>query len=325
MAQGATSTQVLHDSLELARLADRLGYTRLWYAEHHNMPLIASTSPEILIGQAAQVTSRIRVGSGGIMLPNHAPLKVAESFKMLEALFPGRIDLGIGRAPGTDPVTARALRGQSGRDVEDFPAQLAELTAFAAGTFPDAHPYRSVRAMPQDVDLPPIWLLGSSGYSAHLAAHLGTGFGFAAHFSELPPDGPMLAYRERFVPSSSYSKPHAILTVSAVVADTDEEAQYLASSIMLSLVLFRTGKPAQLVSPETALAHPFTPMERAIWEHVLGMQIIGSPATVRRQIDELVARTAADEVMVTTSTYRQADRLRSFELLAQAYDLPVMA
>jgi luciferase family oxidoreductase group 1 len=321
MSQGTSSHQVLQNSLELARRADRLGYTRLWYAEHHNMPLIASTTPEIMIALAAQATTRIRVGSGGVMLPNHAPLKVAETFKMLEALYPGRIDLGIGRAPGTDPVTARALRRFAADGADDFPRQLAELEAFAAGAFPQGHPLASVMAMPLDVALPPIWLLGSSGYSAQIAAQLGTGFGFAAHFSELPPAGPMRAYRDRFQPSEAYEQPHAILTLSVIAAETDEEAERLAESTLLSLVRFRTGRPATMVSPEEALAYPYSPLELAVREQVRAMQIVGSPASVKARIAALVAETAADEVMLSTNVFHQADRLRSLELVATAFGL----
>ncbi len=184
VSSGSNSTQALRNTLDLARLVDRLGYRRYWLAEHHNMPTIASSTPEVMIGHVANVTERIRVGAGGIMLPNHAPLKVAETFRVLEALHPGRIDLGIGRAPGTDPVTAVALRGpRGGAGAEDFSEQFGELLAFSGGGFPEGHPFRSVVAVPEEVELPPIWLLGSSGYSGQAAGEMGHGYAFASHFS----------------------------------------------------------------------------------------------------------------------------------------------
>jgi len=248
---------------------------------------------------------------------------VAESFKMLEALFPRRIDLGIGRAPGTDPVTAMALRRTEDTfgTEDDFPEQLAHLLAFDQGNFPDGHPFRSVRAMPDDVALPPIWLLGSSGYSARLAAMLGRGFGFAAHFSPEPPEGPMLAYRHGFRSGGALEQPHAILTVSVICADTTAEARGLAASMELTWAKLRSGRPGKLASPEEALAHPYSPVERAAIEAYRQMQIVGDPPTVKARIDALVARTRADEVMVTTATHDPAARLRSYELLAREHGL----
>src|ERR687896_1950666 len=203
VSSDSDGAQALRNTLDLARLADRLGYERYWLAEHHNLPSIASSAPEIMIGHVASVTRRIRVGAGGIMLPNHAPLKVAETFRVLEALHPGRIDLGIGRAPGTDPVTATALRrSPDGLDAEDFPQQFAELLAFSGDGFPEDHPFRFVIAMPSDVGLPPIWLLGSSGYSARVAGEMGFGYAFASHFSPADPAPAMRAYRESFESSS---------------------------------------------------------------------------------------------------------------------------
>ena len=221
----------LHNSLDLARLAERLGYTRYWLAEHHNLANIASSSPELMIGQIAAATSRIRVGSGGVMLPNHAPLMVAERFKVLEALFPGRIDLGLGRAPGTDPVTSYALRArQDPRAGDEFLERFQELLLLENGGFPEGHPFRNVRAMPADVALPPIWLLGSSGYSAELAAAFGLGFAFAHHFADYDAAGAMLSYRERFKPSATLARPYAILATAAVAADNDAEAERIAAS-----------------------------------------------------------------------------------------------
>src|SRR5829696_3103305 len=231
VSSGSNGTQALRNTLELARLADQLGYERYWLAEHHNLPSIASSAPEIMIGQVASVTERIRVGAGGIMLPNHAPLKVAETFRVLEALHPKRIDLGIGRAPGTDLVTARALRRSPDMlKAEDFPQRLGELLAFSGEGFPEDHPFRSVVAMPADVGLPPIWLLGTSGYSARKAGQMGFGYGFAAHFLSADPAPAMRAYRESFEPSEYFACPSAILALAVVCGETDEHARMLASS-----------------------------------------------------------------------------------------------
>ncbi len=217
---GASGAVSLRNSLDLAQLADRLGYTRYWVAEHHNLPSVASSAPEIMIGQIAAVTKHMRIGSGGVMLPNHAPLMVAERFKVLEALFPGRIDLGLGRAPGTDPVTSFALRRRQD-NADDFLERFQELILFERRGFPQGHPFSTVYAMPKDIALPPIWLLGSSGYSAQLAAMVGMGFAFAHHFSDHDAGGPMLAYREQFQPSTTLERPHAILGCAVVCADSD--------------------------------------------------------------------------------------------------------
>src|SRR6516162_5639017 len=243
----------LHNSLDLARRADSLGYKRYWLAEHHNLANIASSSPDIMIGQVAAVTSRIRVGSGGVMLPNHAPLMVAERFKVLEALFPGRIDLGLGRAPGTDPVTSYALRRRqdAGGD-DDFLERFRELLLFESNAFPQGHPFRSVRAMPQDVPLPQIWLLGSSGYSAQLAAMVGVGFSFAHHFADHDAVAAMLSYRDRFKPSSALATPYAILACAAVCADSEAEAERLAATIDLNFVRRSRGEYLPLASPQEA-------------------------------------------------------------------------
>src|ERR671915_1719084 len=265
VSSGSNSTHALRNTLDLARLTDRLGYQRYWLAEHHNLPSIASSAPEVMIGHVANETERIRVGAGGIMLPNHAPLKVAETFRVLEALHSGRIDLGIGRAPGTDPVTATALRrSQDGLEAEDFPQRFGELLAFADDGFPEDHPFRSVVAMPADVGLPPIWLLGSSGYSARAAGQMGFGYGFAAHFSPADPAPAMRAYRESFESSESFERPSAILAVAVVCGETDEHARMLAASMELAWVRMRSGKPGPLPSPEEALAYPYAPAERRL-------------------------------------------------------------
>ena len=321
VSSGSNGAQALRNTLELARLADRLGYERYWLAEHHNLPTIASSAPEIMIGHVANVTERIRVGAGGIMLPNHAPLKVAETFRVLEALHSGRIDLGIGRAPGTDPVTATALRrSQDGLGAEDFPERFGELLAFSGDGFPKDHPFRSVVAMPSDIQLPPIWLLGSSGYSATAAGKMGLGYAFASHFSPADPAPAMRAYRENFEPSKDFVRPSAILAVAVICGETEEHAQRLASSMELAWVRMRSGKPGPLPSPEEAMAYPYTPPERRLADAYRSMQVVGDPSTVRTRIEELAECTLADEIMVTTNVYEHAERLRSYERLAAAFE-----
>jgi luciferase family oxidoreductase group 1 len=322
VSAGSNGAQALRNTLDLARLADRLGYERYWLAEHHNLPSIASSAPEIMIGHVAGVTQKIRVGAGGIMLPNHAPLKVAETFRVLEALHPGRIDLGIGRAPGTDPVTATALRRSSdGLDVENFPQRFGELLAFSGAGFPEEHPFRSVVAMPADIGLPPIWLLGSSGYSARAAGQMGFGYAFAAHFSPADPAPAMRAYRESFEPSEGFERPSAILAVAVVCGETDEHARILATSMELAWVRMRSGKPGPLPSPEEAMAYPYTPAERHLADTYRYMQVVGDPRTVRARLEELAEHTATDEVMVTTNIYDHAERLRSYERLAEVFEI----
>jgi luciferase family oxidoreductase group 1 len=322
VSSGSNSAQALRNTLDLARLTDRLGYERYWLAEHHNLPIIASSAPEVMIGHVANVTERIRIGAGGIMLPNHAPLKVAETFRVLEALHPGRVDLGIGRAPGTDPVTATALRrSQDGLKAEDFPQQFAELLAFSGDGFPEDHPFRSVIAMPSDVGLPPIWLLGSSGYSARAAGEMGLGYAFASHFSPADPAPAMRAYRDSFEPSEDFEHPSAILAVAVICEETSEHAERLATSMELAWVRMRSGNPGPLPNPEEAMAYPYTPTERRLADTYRTMQVVGDPQTVRARLEELAEHTAADEVMVTTNVYDHAERLRSYELLAEVFQI----
>jgi luciferase family oxidoreductase group 1 len=312
---GGTATQALRRTVELAGLADRLGYRRYWLAEHHGMPSIASSAPEILIGHVADATERIRVGSGGIMLPNHVPLQVAERFHTLEALHPGRIDLGIGRAPGTDPATVRALRPFP---AERFAELLAELVALSEGGYPEDHPFRPVRVVPADVALPPIWLLGSSGASASLAGSLGMGYGFASHFSPAPAAPAMRAYRESFRPSERFPEPHAILAVSVVCAEMEEAARRLASSMELAWVRLRRGELRPLPPPEEALSYPYTPADLAVVEGYRRLVYVGTPDTVAARLRAAAAEVEADEVMVTTTVHGHDERLRSYELLARA-------
>ena len=319
----ATSgAQALNNSLDLARLADRLGYTRYWVAEHHNLPTIASSAPDIMIGQIAAVTRHMRIGSGGVMLPNHAPLMVMERFKVLEALFPGRIDLGLGRAPGTDQITSLALRRrQDVQEQDDFLDRFQEMLLFETKGFPENHPFARVTAMPSDVKLPPIWLLGSSGYSAELAAAVGMGFSFAHHFSDLPPEGPMLTYRNQFKPSAWRATPYAILGVALIAAETQEAADRLASSADLHFVRRAIGEFAPLASPEEAAAYPYTAVDRKRIEANRRRLMVGTPESLRERLSALAASTKADEVMITTMVYNHAARKHSYELMAQAFAL----
>ena len=312
---GSTASQALRNTVELARLAERLGYTRFWLAEHHGMPSIASSSPEVLIAHVAAATERIRVGSGGIMLPNHAPLRIAEAFHTLEALHPGRIDLGIGRAPGTDPVTSSALRPF---DAERFPEQMMELLSLSRQDFPEDHPFHRVRVVPADVRLPPVWLLGSSGASARFAGTRGVGYGFASHFSPTPPGPALDAYRQAFQPSEWFERPHVILAVAVVCAETDERADYLARSMDLSWARLQRGELGPLPSPEEATAYEYSPAELFAVRKYRALLIAGSPETVRARIEALVEQTAADEVMSSSMIHDHAARLRSYELVAEA-------
>jgi luciferase family oxidoreductase group 1 len=322
VAAGSSGAAALRNSLDLARLADHLVYTRYWVAEHHNLPSIASSAPDIMIGQIAAVTDRMRVGSGGVMLPNHAPLMVAERFKVLEALFPGRIDLGLGRAPGTDPVTSYALRRRqdAGGD-DDFLQRFQELVLFADSAFPEGHPFRAVRAMPQDVPLPPIWLLGSSDYSAQLAGMVGAGFSFAHHFADYDAVAAMLSYRAAFKPSPARPAPYAILACAVVCADSEQEAQRLASTIDLNFVRRQRGEYLPLASPAEAGAFPYSAAERALIARNRQRFFVGDKATVVARIAPIIAATKADEIMVTTMIHDHGARRRSYELLAEAFGL----
>lgn len=311
-----TATQALMHMVELAQLADAAGYSRFWLAEHHGMPSIASSSPEVLIARVARETKRIRVGSGGIMLPNHAPLRIAEAFHTLEAMYPGRIDLGIGRAPGTDPKTSAAMRPF---DAAHFPSQLQELMALSSGSFPEGHPFHGVRVVPEDVSLPPIWLLGSSGASAKLAGSLGLGYGFASHFSFTPPKPAIDAYRGSFEPSEQFPKSHLIMAVTVVCAPTDEEADFLAGTMDLTWVRLQRGEYGRLASPEEAANYNFTPEERAVAEQYRSLAVIGSPETVRAGIQRLAGTSGADEVMVSSMMYGHEERMRSYQLVADAF------
>src|SRR5215813_128444 len=310
----------LNNTLDLARFADGLGYTRYWLAEHHNLANIASSAPDIMIGQVAAVTRHMRVGSGGVMLPNHAPLMVAERFKVLEALFPGRIDLGLGRAPGTDPATSYALRRRQGiSEEDDFLERFNELMLLETRAFPAGHPFHNVRAMPSDVPLPPIYLLGSSDYSAQLAGHIGAAFSFAHHFSDFDAAEAMRLYRDNFKPSVSHKSPFAILATHVVCADTDAEAERLASTVDLNFVRRAKGEFQPLSSPDEAAAYDYTPIDRARIARNRERVAIGSPATVKAKLAPLIERTKADELMVTSMLFDHTARKRSYELLAEVF------
>jgi luciferase family oxidoreductase group 1 len=317
---GGSSRQALADTVALAQEVERLGYGRFWVAEHHGMPGVASSAPAVLLAAVGAATERIRVGSGGVMLPNHAPLVVAEQFGTLEALHPGRVDLGLGRAPGTDPATASALR--RGASADDFPGELQALRSFFDGRWPARHPWSSLHAVPALGNGPAVWLLGSSGYSAQLAGLLGLPFSFAHHFA---PQGTLHAlelYRSSFRPSEVLDTPYAMVCVSVVLADSDELALQLALPGALSFLRLRSGRPGVLPSVEQALSYPYAPHEQAFVEQRLAQQSIGGPETVRASLERLLADTAADELMVTTMVHDPADRLRSFTALAE---LPLAA
>ncbi|MET8327052.1 LLM class flavin-dependent oxidoreductase [Streptomyces sp. NPDC005181] len=340
VGQGRTATQALRTSVDIAQLAERRGFHRLWVAEHHSMPGVASSSPAVILAHLAAHTERLRLGSGGVMLPNHAPLVIAEQFGTLEAMAPGRIDLGLGRAPGTDGATAAALRrtdrlneGAMGspllersRDLgEDFPQQLAELTRFLDDDFPDGHPYARIHAVPGPVQgptgRPPIWLLGSSGFSARLAGVLGLPFAFAHHFSAQNTIPALDLYRESFKPSAVLDAPYALIGVSALAADEDREARRQVLTGALSMVRLRTGRPGLIPTPEEAEAYAFTPMEREFVDSWLGNVIHGTADEVRSGLDDLAKRTGADELMITANAHGGAARVRSYELIADAYGL----
>lgn len=314
---GVDAIEALRRSTELVRRAEEWGYRRYWVAEHHNMPGIASSSPPVLLAHLAAATTTIRVGSGGVMLPNHAPLVVAEQFGTLASLHPGRIDLGLGRAPGTDPVTASALRrGAAGLSGDDFPEQLGLLLGFLHGDLPAEHPYASIRAVPHAPVPPDIWLLGSSGYSAQVAALLGMPFAFAHHFSPANTLPAVELYRSRFRPSEVLAEPYLVIGVAVVCADSDEEAVYLHGSTRLSMLRLRTGRPGLLPSPEEAASYRYSETEESIVAAATGSHLVGSPATVAAGLRELVEATGADEAMVTTNVADHAARLHSYELLA---------
>jgi luciferase family oxidoreductase group 1 len=319
---GATPAAALDDALALARLADDLGFHRVWYAEHHNTAGLASGTPEIVIAHVAALTRSIKVGSGGVMLPNHSPLRIAEAFRLLETLHPGRIDLGLGRAPGTDTLTAFAMRrSREALSADDYPEQLAELLAWDDGSFPAGHPFAAIRPVPEHAALPPLWLLGSSEFSARLAAGVGLGFAFAAHINAIGAVAALRDYRASFAPSSRRAEPWAILTVAVTVGETEAHARELALVDRLLLLRLRTGQRGPAPTLAEALAYPFTESERAMVEAMPMRSLVGDADAVRRQIDDLADRAGADEVMITTFQSEPAERRRAVAGLAHAFGL----
>ena len=319
---GGTAAQAIQETLQLAQAADRLGYRRYWVAEHHNSGGLAGASPEILVGQIAARTEHIRVGSGGVMLSHYSPLKVAEQFRMLEALYPGRIDLGVGRAPGSDGRTAGILAyGREGLTLDHFPDQLMDLYGFLTDSFPEGHPFRGVRAMPQVPTVPELWLLGSTWQGAGYAAELGWSFSFA-HF--ISPDGGedvIRAYRQRFRPSPLLAEPRASLGVSVTCAATEEEAERLSWSRWASRIARQHGRPGGIMPPEEAMALLYTTQDREYLEYMRSRSIYGDPEQVKRKLLALGERYDVDEFVVVTITYDFAARVRSYELLAEVFDL----
>jgi luciferase family oxidoreductase group 1 len=313
---GATPADAFRNTRDLAQHAERWGYRRYWLAEHHNMRGIASAATSVVIGHVAAATSTIRVGAGGVMLPNHAPLVIAEQFGTLESLYPGRIDLGLGRAPGTDQRTAAALRRTLAGGVDRFPDDVRELM----GYFAKAAPGQAVRAVPGEGLAVPIYLLGSSLFSAQLAADLGLPFAFASHFA---PDHLMSAldvYRRTFRPSSAHPTPHAIVAVNVIAADTDHEARRLFTSLEQQFLNLRRGMPSRLQPPLEPADDRWTPGEQAAIQRVLACSAVGSPTTVRMALAALLDVTAADELIVTAQIYDHAARLHSFEIAASVRD-----
>jgi luciferase family oxidoreductase group 1 len=327
---GGSTGEALRRSVDLARHAERLGFTRYWVAEHHNLPGIASSAPAVLVGQIASATASIRVGSGGVMLPNHPPLTVAEQFGTLEALHPGRIDLGIGRAPGTDRATARALRrAADGPQTPDFAAQLTELQAYFASqpgrpngqAKHQAPDQPRIRAIAAEGNEPAWWLLGSTGYSAELAARLGLRFAFAHHLSPASAANakPAIAlYRRTFTPSRTLTQPYTLISVTALCADDADEARWLHGSTRLAALRQRIGRPAALPSPAEAAATAYSAAEETVIDEVTRSHVVGDPAAVIDELARLVATVGADELMITTSAFDHAAREHSYALLAQA-------
>ena len=313
VVQGGTISQALQRTVDLARHVERLGYKRFWLAEHHNMPGIASAATAVVIGQVAAGTSHIRVGAGGIMLPNHSPLVIAEQFGTLEALFPGRIDLGLGRAPGTDPLTARALRRGHVNNADAFPQDVVELQSY----FKPLATGQSVHAVPGAGIAVPIWLLGSSLFSAQLAALLGLPFAFAAHFAPEQLHEALKIYHRQFRSSSTLVRPYAMAAVAVYAAETDEEAARLFTSLQQSFVNLRRGTPGRLSPPIEDPDGAWTPEEQAGLDHAFSEAIVGSRATVQEGIQSFLERTGLDELMITAAIYDHEARRRSFEIVAE--------
>jgi luciferase family oxidoreductase group 1 len=308
---GGDAAQSFRNTLDLARHGEAWGYKRFWLAEHHGMPGIASAATAVLIGHVAGGTSTLRVGAGGIMLPNHSPLVIAEQFGTLESLYPGRIDLGLGRAPGSDQTTARALRRNLAATADAFPNDVAELMDYFA-----ASPRLPVRAVPGAGLQVPLWILGSSLFGAQLAAAMGLPYAFASHFAPVQMMDAIRIYRAQFRPSAQLDRPYLMLGFNVFAADTDEEARLLATSMKQAFVNLRTGRPAPLLPPLAGYEERLGPQEKALLDQVLSCSAIGSPATVREALQGFIERTRPDELMITSQVFAHTARLRSYEITA---------
>ncbi|GGA81094.1 alkane 1-monooxygenase [Brucella endophytica] len=315
--EGGDVGESLRNSLDLARNAERFGYRRIWFAEHHGMPGIASAATSVVIGYVAGGTSTIRVGAGGIMLPNHAPLLIAEQFGTLAALYPGRIDLGLGRAPGTDQLTARALRRNLSGDADSFPQDVQELLFY----FDPAEEGQRIRAVPGEGLEVPVWILGSSLFGAQLAAILGLPYAFASHFAPAEMEHAIELYRAQFRPSRYLDKPYLMLGVNVFAAETDAEAKLLFSSLQQAFVNLRMGRPGLLPAPVENYEEGLDQTARALLRHALSCSFVGAPQTVKQDLDAFIARTRPDELMVTAQIFDHAARIRSFEILADVMGL----
>jgi luciferase family oxidoreductase group 1 len=316
VTRGSTPAEALADTTRLAPLVERLGYHRLWVAEHHGMPAVASSAPAVLIGHLADATTTLRIGAGGVMLPNHSPLVVAEQFATLEALHPGRIDLGLGRAPGTDPATARALRRHGDLGADTFPNDVVELINYLVAS--DGPPTRPA-PVPGRGYLPQTWLLGSSTFSAQLAGLLGLPFSFAYHFSPAQVDQALEQYRSNFEPSILLDHPHTMVAVSVLCAPSDEEARWLAGPSALATLQLRTGRLGPIATPEEAAAYPYTPEEHALVEAATATHLIGDPTAVHQGLVDLHRRTGADEIMLSTRVHSLDARVQSLTLVAESW------
>jgi len=312
ITEGSDAAQSFRNTLDLAQHAERWGFNRYWLAEHHGMPGIASAATSVLIGHVAGGTKTIRVGAGGVMLPNHSPLVIAEQFATLEALYPGRIDLGLGRAPGSDPATARALRRNLMSDADEFPRDVVELIDLMSD-----QPKQTIRAVPGTGAKVPVWILGSSLFGSQLAAMLGLPYAFASHFAPAQMMAAIELYRENFKPSAHLAKPYVMLGFNVFAADTDEEAQLRATSMQQAFVNLRSGRPAKLPPPMPGYREKAGPAERALLDSVLSCATIGSPSTVREGLRSFIERTGADELMITSQMFDHQARLRSYEIAAR--------
>jgi luciferase family oxidoreductase group 1 len=314
IVEGSDAAHSFRNTLDLAQHGERWGYQRFWLAEHHGMPGIASAATAVLIGHVAGGTKHIRVGAGGIMLPNHSPLVIAEQFGTLESLYPGRIDLGLGRAPGSDQTTARALRRNLASDANEFPQDVVELIDY----FSDSG-RQPVRAVPGAGLYVPLWILGSSTFGAQLAAALGLPYAFASHFAPAQMMQAIALYRANFQPSAQLQKPYVMLGFNVFAADSDEEAHFRATSMQQAFVNLRSGRPSRLQPPRAGYLDQLGPAERALLDSVLSCSAIGAPATVAAQLQAFVARTGADELMITSQIFDHAARLRSYQIAAEVW------